>query len=392
MAIKMLMNITVFCLIILIGSNNTFAQSNREKKVEVDLKQLMDELRVVGLSVAVVKNNKIIYTNVLGINNIENPQPVTTDGIFKIASISKSFCATAIMQLVEAKKLGLDDDVSKWLPFPVRNPNFPDKVITIKMLLAHTSSINDSAGYKTYDMIDPSKANGITKCYSNYEPGSEFKYSNLNYNLIGSVIENASGERFDDYIKKYIIKPLGLNASFNVDSLDGSKFVSLYSYNKPKDTFTEIVSVYKPKREVWDNYKLGYSAYSFAPTAAMKISATDLAKYMMMHMNKGTYNGVKILTKESSELMQTPTAKYNFEGDYGLGLRIFATDKLFGGKKIIGHTGTWGSLYTCMFFDEKAKNGIVLLTSGSLPVWSEGNLGLRKVLVDGMTSIYNNLL
>ena len=76
---------------------------------------------------------------------------------FRIASISKSFSATSIMQLVEAKKLSLDDDVSKLVGFKVRNPRFPKTVITLRMILSHRSSINDSQGYFTLDAINPAK-------------------------------------------------------------------------------------------------------------------------------------------------------------------------------------------------------------------------------------------
>jgi len=106
------------------------------------LTQLMQDYPVMGLSVAVVKEGKVVHTQALGWKE-EGQEPLETRDLFRIASISKSFTATALLQLVEKKVLSLDDDVSALIGFRIRNPKFPDTVITLRMLLSHTSSIND---------------------------------------------------------------------------------------------------------------------------------------------------------------------------------------------------------------------------------------------------------
>ena len=113
----------------------TFA-SAQPAKAEAGIEAIMKEYPVTGLSVAVVKKNKIIYMHAFGEKDRETHAPLTTDCLFRIASISKSFSATSIMQLVEAKKLSLDDDAGKLIGFRLRNPNFPDKVITLRMLIS----------------------------------------------------------------------------------------------------------------------------------------------------------------------------------------------------------------------------------------------------------------
>src|SRR5690606_30777814 len=118
--------------------------------------------------------------------------------------------ATSIMQLVEAGKLSLEDDFSDLVGFKIRNPKYPETVITLRMVLSHTSSINDSQGYFNFDSINPEKGGSWAKCYNNYEPGKGYQYCNLNFNMVGAVIEKKSGERFDQYVKKHILDPLGL--------------------------------------------------------------------------------------------------------------------------------------------------------------------------------------
>jgi CubicO group peptidase (beta-lactamase class C family) len=354
------------------------------EKTEQDLQTIMKKFSVVGLSVAVVKNNEIVYTHSFGLKDIESNTPLSDQNIFRIASISKSFSATAIMQLVEAKKLSLDDDFSKLIGFKIRNPKYPDKVITLRMVLSHTSSINDSQGYFTLDTINPDKNKDWAKCYNDYEPGKGYQYCNLNYNMTGAVIEKFSGERFDVYVKHHILNPLNLYGGYCVDSLDKSRFATLYAFDSASRQFTPSPAAYSPRRDEFKNYVMGYTTPLFSPTGGMKISATDLAKYMTMHMNGGTYNGVKIISKKSSAIMQTPLSE-----EEGYGLAITNINDLIPGKIMTGHTGSAYGLYSAMFFHPKEKFGIVVITNGSYTTYTNYIPDVTRTII---TSLYTNLL
>ncbi|RYX91515.1 class A beta-lactamase-related serine hydrolase, partial [bacterium] len=273
--------ISLFCFAIFF-SFNALAQ---KELAEAEISQIMKDRDVVGLAVAVVKKGEIIYTKSFGVKDIQTNTPLVDTDIFRIASISKSFSATSIMQLVEAGKLSLKDDFSDLVGFKIRNPKFPESVITLKMVLSHTSSINDSEGYFNLDVINPAKNVNWAKCYNDYEPGKGYQYCNLNFNMVGAVIEKFANERFDNYVKNHILNPLGLYGGYCVDSLDKNKFTTLYEYNpKVPNLFTASPAAYNPRSEEIKNYTLGYSTPIFSPTGGMKISATDLAKYMTMHM------------------------------------------------------------------------------------------------------------
>ncbi|MFC3362528.1 serine hydrolase domain-containing protein [Pedobacter fastidiosus] len=354
------------------------------EKAEAEIQDIMAKYSAVGVSVAVVKQNKIIYTHSFGLKNVENNVPLTDQDLFRIASISKSFSATSIMQLVEAGKIALDDDFSNLVGFKVRNPKFPETIITLKMMLSHRSSLNDSQGYLKLDVINPDKNPDWAKCYNSYEPGKGYEYCNLNFNLIGTVIEKISGERFDNYVKNHLLKPLGLYAGYCVDSLDSAKFVTLYEYNNDTKTFTPAPTAYAPRREEIKNYVMGYSTPIFSPTGGMKISAPDLAKYMTMHMNYGTYNGVKIMSKKHSKLMQT---KISEEEGYAMAMR--SVDDLIPGLTLKGHTGSAYGLYSAMFFNPKEKYGIVVITNGCNPVYTKGYCDLIQASIN---SLYTNFI
>lgn len=354
------------------------------QKAEAEILEMMKQKQVMGLAVAVVKEGKIIYTHSFGLKDAASNTPLSDSDIFRIASISKSFSATSIMQLVEAGKLSLDDDFGKLIGLRIRNPKYPEKVITLKMVMSHTSSINDSEGYFNLDAINPAKNPNWAKCYSDYEPGTGYRYCNLNYNMVGAVIEKTTGQRIDSYVKRHILDRLGLYGGYCIDSLDSKRFATLYEYDSVSRTLTPDPAAYAPRREELKNYVLGYSTPLLSPTGGMKISATDLAKYMTMHMNKGTYKGHKIISAKSSETMQT---KLSDEENYGLAL--LSTNDMIPGKIMRGHTGSAYGLYSAMFFNPEEHFGIVAITNGCNPTYTRS---FNDVLRSAVNSLYTNLI
>lgn len=344
----------------------TFPVIAQKGKTKSEIKKLMKKYDAIGLSVAVVKNSNIVYNQSFGKKNIEHKKKLGNDDIFRIASISKSFSATAIMQLVEAGKLSLKDEVSNLIGFTVNNPKFPDQAITLKMLLSHTSSINDSEGYFTLDVINPTKAKNAGGCYSDYAPGTEYRYCNLNFNMVGTIIERYSGERFDQYIVNHILKPLKVYGGYCIDSLDANKFASLYDYDSTQKTFVAQENAYHPRREEISKYVMGYSTPIFSPTGGLKISAKDLATCMMMHMNLGVYENGNIISEASAREMQTPVNEKS-----GYGLALHTANNYIPGKKMIGHTGSAYGLYSNMVFSPEEKFGFVIITNGCNPVFEE---------------------
>ncbi len=338
---------------------------------------MMKTKPVVGLSVAVVKHNRIIYTQSFGYKNLERSIPLTNDGMFRIASISKSFSATAIMQLQEQGKLSIDQDVSELIGFPVRNPRYPDSIITLRLMMSHLSSINDSQGYFTLDAIHPEKNTKWMDAYSNYPPGTKFSYCNMNYNMIGAIIERVSGERFDQYVYNHVLTPLKLSGGYNLDELDTSRLASIYEYRSDSGKFLLSPGAYASRTKEIANYQLGYSAPLFSPTGGMKISASDLARYMIMHSRQGKSAGKRIISRKSARLMQTPQKP---ETHYAFAIEN--SDKIIPGQMLWGHTGSAYGLHSAMFFQPDKKFGFVLISNGVVPGNTAGvNTFLRQVML-----------
>lgn len=368
---------------------------SKEEIANQKLEQVLEETGAVGLAVAVVKDGGIIFSNTYGKRNLETGGTIAQDDLFRIASISKSFTTTALMTLVEQGVLSIDSDVSDLVGFLVRNPKFPDKVITLKMLLSHTSSLNDFQGYFTLDVFNPDKNPDYAKCYNDYEPGSKYQYCNLGFNTIGAIAEKFSGIRFDKFVSEKLLNPMGLEASFNPDDLDRAKFVPLYTYYQ-QDTvtgepagFRESPAAYASRANVIDSaYVMGYTTPIFSPTGGMKISATGLARYMAMHMNKGTdpVTGAVIISPESSALMQQPVVETGEGEHYCLALRTTRT--LIPGELMTGHTGSAYGLFSAMFFEPQKGFGFVMITNGYDPKYEDGFTVIQRDVIRALYDVF----
>ena len=333
--------------------------SSATNDLEEEVKKVMRQYDAIGVSVAVIKDNKVIYNKPFGLADNALKRPIKSDDIYWWASVSKTFISTAIMQLVESNRLSLDDDVNKYLDFKVQNPLFPNTPITIRMLLCHRSSLNDNKYSMGYDMLIAEKNKDYKKNYNQYTPGFSWNYCNLNYSLLAAIVEKASGERFDQYIRRHITEPLSIKGSFNKLDLDSSRFVKPYLYNQKDKNFNEYIYRRHYDNESLKDYVMGYSTPSFSPAGGMRMTVMDMAKWTLVHMNYGEYGSVKILSKKSELEMWQPQ---NEDRKYGFAFSQYP--KVVKGVNLRGMTGGTCGTHSLMFFEPEKKFGFVVICNG----------------------------
>lgn len=355
---------------------------NDVNELQEKIQGIMRQYDAVGLSVVVVKDKKIVYSNTYGYNpdysNPEKRDPIKDNSIYYIASVSKTFVGTAIMQLVEQGKLRLDDDVNQYLDFQVRNPYYAQVPITIRMLLSHQSSIKKSATYTSFEKLKSKQEIKIKSLFNNIMPGTAYDYSNLGFVLLGAVIEKVSGMRFDDYIDKNIMAPMGLYGSFNVLKLDSNLFVRTYQYNKSKNKFIKQNSTYNQKLFPDKEYVKGYSTPSLRPAGGMMMSAKDLANYMIMHMNMGVaMTGNKIISRDSElEMRKAQGVKKN------IGLSFVHFGGTIPGKDLVGMTGGARGIHSAMLFQPNENFGFVVICNGCKSTQTDGFDMNKKIILE----------
>lgn len=369
--------------------------------VDAEFSALIDT-KVTGLGVIVFKDDREVYSFFGGRRHISPDKPLTRKTLFRAASLSKMFVAFSIMQLVEQGKLKLTDDVSDYPGFELRNPNFPDVPITIEMLTSHTSSLRDGTIYSLpppYTLKEFFTADGIA--YENSIhfaklPPKFFSYCNLNYGVLGTIIERVTGERFDLYQKTHVLKPLGIGGDYVVGNLDENSFNNLGTlYQRQGGLWRATIDDYKvqPRRNTVDaqnpyapevfgscdltGYEVGTNATIFSPQGGLRISFDDLAKVLELMINRGK----KILDEKSFDEMIRPHWIFDakiFNGDtcggvmenYGLG-----TYKINGAGKarlckdfaidLIGHSGEAFGLIGGLYFVPNSGDGVIFMTNGA---------------------------
>lgn len=192
------------------------------------------------------------------------------------------------MKLWESGNFSLDDDVSEALHFTLRNPSFPNTPITYRMLLSHQSSIVQGSKYDqflsdTYNLDPPPTVQQLltpgglyysADIWLDKEPGTYFAYSNTNFGLLGTIIEDLSKLRFDIYMRKNILGPLNITGSYNVrDLTDISDLAVLYRNETPQaDDFGGVMP---PERNL-TSYNIGTNGFIFGPQGGLRIDAREL--------------------------------------------------------------------------------------------------------------------
>jgi len=385
------------------------------------MQQSVDDIRnkydLMGLSVVTVCDGKISGSFHAGLRDYERNLPVNDSTKFRIASISKLVMTTAMMKLYDKKLFKLDDDVSKYLGFTLRNPNHPDRPITIRMLLSHTSCINEGTGYDgfltaTYtnvsnppdfsQLLTPGGAYYTEDMWRKEPPGEYYTYCNANFGLAGTLIEKISGQNFDDFMSENLFIPLGITGSYIAEGVtDINNLAAIYRNEEGKwapqtDDFKGTLS--SPRD--FSGYKTGTNAAVFSPQGGLRISAIELARLMILHINKGTYEGKRIVSKKSIRLMHTPQWTYNGNnGDtdggkdkcYGLSVHILTNtpsgDVIYSDFRMMGHGGDAYGLISKFYFDPDSRSGLIMIANG---IFNPLTKGSHSVFYDFEEAVFSS--
>lgn len=364
-----------------------------------------------------VRFDRATITPVLaeGLADRSTGRAVTADSPVRIASISKLVTALGVMRLVDQGKLDLDRDVSDYLGWRLRNPAFPDRPITLAMLLSHRSSLID--GGELYliplgvtlreRLADPRVWD------AEHSPGSDwFHYTNLNFPVVASVMETVTGERFDVAMSRLVLKPLKLDACFNWGagcSADAyRRAVVLYraSGEVARDDLRgspPVCPVFLQDRAGCDlsRYQLGDNGALFSPQGGLRISMRDLAKIGQL-LARG---GRGFLSQPSFSRMLKPV--WQFDGGnglgedgtasgffcaYGLAVQRLASpqdgcrDDPFGDSVVrLGHSGDAYGLKSGLWFDPWTGKGVAFFTSAvpnNAPTGRSAFLAIEESVVE----------
>jgi CubicO group peptidase (beta-lactamase class C family) len=324
---------------------------------------------VAGAVVVVVKDGRVLLEKGYGYADIDTRKPVDPDRtLFRPGSISKLFTWTAVMQLVEQRKLDLDRDVNDYLDF--RIPDAFGKPITLRNLMTHSAGFEEEL--KDWGTEDPSRMMSLRAVAARtptriYPPGERTAYSNYGASLAGYIVQRVSGERFEDYVARHIFAPLGMTHATFVEPLPAAMRPDMSrGYQLPEDGAQKLELI------------------SMSPAAGLSATGGDIARFMMAHLNNGSYDGGTILKPDTAIAMHR-TAFQPTPPLPGMALGFYHEDR--NGHDIIGHDGDTRAFHSDLHLILDANVGLfVSLNSAGHETSPISNL--RSRLFDGFMNRY----
>ncbi|HPA88099.1 MAG TPA: serine hydrolase domain-containing protein [Bacteroidales bacterium] len=363
----------------------------RLNRIDSMLINAIEEGRIAGAVGLIARDGRIIYNRAFGVSDPEKGTPMQTDAIFRIASQTKAIASAGLMMLFEEGKFLLDDPVSLYIP-EFTNPRVIEKYnpadttfttvpakreITIRDLFTHTSGIEYAVIGSPMMKAVYSKA-GIMGGFGNdritigddirilgkqplvHHPGERFTYG-LNVDVIGYLIEVLSGQKLDEFLKSRIFDPLGMTDTW---------------FYLPEDKHQRLVRVNTEdeNRKVTGmaqdivNYPLLKGTY-FSGGAGLSSTTKDYATFLQMLLNKGEYDGKRLLSSRTVELMTTnQIGELNVGKDkFGLGFEITTED----GQTVLGISEgsfAWGGYYGTTYWADPSEGLVCLLFMQQFPL------------------------
>lgn len=348
----------IIILLLITIHNSMSAQSTNDSlalDLEADVIQLMDQNSIPGLSASIIKEGQIVWKMSEGYAHLEDSIEVIDETIFTLASISKLFVATACAQLHENGLLDLDADINNYLPTPIVNPNFPSTAITTRNLLLHKSSLHDSEsdlqlwdapGNPIYELDEfcqeyfiPGGSLYVASNWGTTSPdNSPYWYTNAGFTLLGWIIEEVSGQAFNEYVRDQILIPLEMTSSgWNYSEVDSNLMAMPY-----------------------DNTQNPYGFYSVPeyPAAMLKSNILELSNFLIAYTQRGVFGDITLFSQKTHDLI-VPSELME-------GLAWWGQDTWWGDPdgEFWSHGGYMNGVRTQLNYYPDDSTGLIILTNG----------------------------
>ncbi|MEO3865867.1 serine hydrolase domain-containing protein [Rheinheimera fenheensis] len=325
--LKYVYTLLIICSVLL-ASSHTLAQTPVKSITANELEIWFDgwlnhevkQQDLAGIAVSVVQNGQVVFSKGYGYADVGSKTALTADHLVRPGSIAKLFTWTAVMQLVERGQLALDADIRQYLDFELQLQfNEP---VTMRHLMTHTAGFSEVAKGLFASQTSPNSNELWLKAYTptqSFKPGTVPSYSNYGVSLAGYIVERISGLPFEDYVDTAIFKPL---------SMQGASFKNQFDDKAKKMLVSSYALASQPAKP--------FEAIAGTPAGSLSISANDMAKFMIAHLNDGKWQDTQLLSANTINLMHNYAA-INIQGLNAMALGFYRADR--NGHTIIGHGG-----------------------------------------------------
>lgn len=334
------------------------AQTNKisdykEVKAKVDLAELwLNEIvtyyKLPGIAFGIIYDQELVYSNGVGFSDLEKRTKFGENTLFRIASITKTFTGTAIMQLRDKGLLNLDDPVKKYLKwFDIKNPFEDSPEVTIRQILTHTSGLPREAAFPYWTdrefPTDEQLINTLPGQSMIFEPETKWKYSNLAIALLGYIIEEVSGMNYDDYMRENIFTPIGMNSTFTQIKPGADERLAQGYWRADENGIRQIAPFTDSK--------------AITPAANITTNIIDLAKYCSFQFKEDINKDFSVLKGSTlREMHRVQWLQPNWGSGWGLAFSVSKDDE----QTFIGHGGWVGGYRSQLLFNTEDKIGVIV--------------------------------
>ena len=314
------------------------------------IEDFVHQQQIPGFAIGVIQGDRLVYAHGFGVKNLAHTDdPVTPRSLFHMASITKTFVATSIMQLVEAGKINLDSPVVQYMPY-FRLADDRYQTITVRQMVTHTSGMPD---VEDYEWDKPQYDDGALERYVRsvsdkkliFAPGTDFRYSNMAFEVLGDLIAKVSGESFDDYVQHHILTPLKMKDSTLLIKKTNPKLMT-WGSERDKDGHVFLSKVYPYNR-------------MHSPSSNLHSNVEDMARWAAANLNHGELDGKRILKEQTYDIMWKPA--HNVSEGRAVSISWFLGE--YRGQATVSHGGGDTGYATFLILLPEKKIAVVLMAN-----------------------------
>lgn len=347
-----------------VTSHSLFAQVDL-KKLDAYYTKALKDWDLPGMSVAIVKDGKIIFAKGYGVKELGKPEKVDENTLYAIASNSKAFTTAAIAMMVQESQLSWDDKVKKYLPYFELYDRYVSEEMTIRDLLCHRVGLETFSGDAIWYLSDNMPAQDIIK-HARYLPKkydfrAGYGYSNIMYITAGEVMRQIEGKYWSEIVQERILNPLQMTRTVTTPK----KLDDVGNYATPHGIFEG-----KHEPIEWEDWE------SVASTGGIISSVKEMGQWMIFNLNNGINNKDTLLTKESRNTLWMPHNNFMVDqtsSDHATHFRGYALGwgvSDYHGKMRVGHTGGYSGMLSAVTLIPDLNLGVVVLTNGMKSLFS----------------------
>lgn len=351
--------------------------------------RIFRDAKTVGGAFLVAQEGEIVYERYYGEQQKTTHVPVTEKSYFRCASVTKLVTGIGLMRMMDDGLLDPDEDISVYLGYEAGNPRYPDTPITLRMLMSHTSGLNENSSYsrlssKLSDMIALDKKAAAN--FKDVRPGSQYAYSNFGAGVTGAIIESVTGQDVSSFMREYLFAPLGIDAAYTATQLEEAETYLTATYHKDGSLYRAPSYLL---RQAYDAFATPDTHYRVT-VGSLLIRPRDLTRLGIALCGDGTVDGVRVLSEKAIAMMRQEQSveTTGITSDTPYSFFTIRKDSLLDGRRVYGHQGTDEGIVCNLYVEPLSQTVFCVMTNGCKTTREDGIMRITRRLCAAAAEVF----